>query len=159
MKLAADFRQIAREALRGKWGIAVIAGLIASLLGGLGSDGPEVKLNIDMSTGANVSFEYAGQTILSTNGGLNEQLALILTGSVIYIAVAAILLAAVYFILGSVIETGYARFNLDLVDKKEAKLESLFTYFYNWKTTAATRFIVGLRTILWTFLFIIPVIA
>lgn len=156
MKFAADFRQIAREALRGKWTTAVIAGLIASLLGGLGSDGPEVKLNIDMSTGTNVSFEYAGQTILSTNGGLNDQLALILTGSVIYIAVAAILLAAVYFILGSVIETGYARFNLDLVDKKEAKLESLFTYFYNWKTTAATRFIVGLRIILWTFLFIIP---
>ncbi len=156
MKFAADFRQIARETLRGKWSIAVIAGLIASLLGGLGSDGTEVKLNIDMSTGANVSFEYAGQTILSTHGGLNEQLGAVLVGSAIYIAVAAILLAAVYFILGSVIETGYARFNLDLVDKKEAKLESLFTYFYNWKTTAATRFIVGLRTILWTFLFIIP---
>ena len=156
MKFAADFRQIAREALRGKWSIAVIAGLIASLLGGLGSDGPEVKLNIDMSTGANVSFEYAGQTILSTNGGLNEQLGAVLVGSAIYIAVAAILLAAVYFILGSVIEVGYARFNLDLLDRKEAKLESLFTYFYNWKTTAATRFIVGLRTILWTFLFIIP---
>ena len=37
MKLAEDFRYIAREALRGKWGIAVITGLIASLLGGLGS--------------------------------------------------------------------------------------------------------------------------
>ena len=30
MKLAADFRYFAKEALRGKWGIAVIAGLIAS---------------------------------------------------------------------------------------------------------------------------------
>ena len=156
MKFAADFRHIAREALRGKWPIAVIAGLIASLLGGLGADGPEVKLNIDMSTGTNVSFEYAGQTILSTSGGLNEQLALVLAGSVIYIAVAAILLAVIYFVLGSVIETGYARFNLDIVDGKEAKLESLFTYFYNWKTTAATRFIVGLKTLLWTFVFIIP---
>ena len=84
MKFAADFRQIAREALRGKWATAVIAGLIASLLGGLGSDGPEVKLNIDMSTGTNVSFEYAGQTILSTNGGLNDQLALIKPYSAIF---------------------------------------------------------------------------
>jgi len=72
MKLAADFRYIAREALKGKWGIVVIAGLIASLLGGLGSDGPEGKLNIDLSEGANESFEYAGQTILSTHGGINE---------------------------------------------------------------------------------------
>lgn len=156
MKFAADFRQIAREALRGKWGIAVIAGLIASLLGGLGSDGPEVKLNIDMSTGANVSFEYAGQTILSTNGGLNEQLGAVLVGSAIYIAIAAMLFTAVYFILGSVIEVGYARFNMDLIDRTEAKIETLFTYFNNWKTTAATRFLKTLYTFLWSLLFIIP---
>ena len=141
MKVAADFRYIAREALRGKWGIAVIAGLLATLLGALGSDGPEVKLNIDMSERANVSFEYAGQTILSTSGGLNEQLGTFLIGSAVYIAIAAILLAAVYFVLGSVIEAGYARFNMNLVDRTEAKIESLFTYFYNWKTTATTRFL------------------
>lgn len=44
MKLAADFRYIAREALRGKWGITVIDGLIASLLGGL-SAGIPLKSN------------------------------------------------------------------------------------------------------------------
>lgn len=156
MKVAEDFRYIAREALRGKWGIAVIAGLIASLLGALGSDGPEVKLNIDMSEGANVSFEYAGQTILSASGGINDQLSAILVGSAIYIAIAAILLAAVYFVLGSVIEAGYARFNINLVERTETKIESLFTYFYNWKTTAATRFLKTLYTFLWSLLFIIP---
>ena len=35
MKYAADFRSIARTALKGKWGIAVVAGLIASLLGAI----------------------------------------------------------------------------------------------------------------------------
>jgi len=156
MKVAEDFRYIAREALRGKWGIAVIAGLIASLLGALGSDGSEVKLNVDMSEGANVSFEYAGQTILSTSSGINDQLSAVLIGSAIYIAIAAILLAAVYFVLGSVIEAGYARFNMDLVDRTEAKIETLFTYFYNWKTTAATRFLKTLYCFLWSLLFIIP---
>lgn len=155
MKLAADFRYIAREALRGKWMIAVITGLIAFLLGGLGSDGPEVKLNINMS-GADVSFEIAGQTIISTNGGLNDQLGMIIAGSALYIALAAIIMAVIYFVLGSVIEAGYARFNMNLVDRTEAKLESLFTYFYNWKTTAATRFLKGLYTFLWSLLFIIP---
>ena len=46
MKYAADFRYIAREALRGKWLIAVVVGLVASLLGGAGADGPELKLDI-----------------------------------------------------------------------------------------------------------------
>ena len=156
MKVAEDFRYIARESLRGKWGIAVIAGLIASLLGALGSDGPEVKLDVDMSEGANVSFEYAGQTILSNSGGINDQLSAVLIGSAIYIAIAAILLAVVYFVLGSVIEAGYARFNMNLVDRTEAKIETLFTYFYNWKTTAATRFLKALYCFLWSLLFIIP---
>ena len=159
MKLAADFRYIAREALRGKWGIAVIAGLIASLLGGLGSDGSEVKLNINnigTSSGGDVSLSYAGQTILSTSGGINEQLGAVLVGSAIYIAIAAILLAVVYFVLGSVIEVGYARFNLNMVDRTEAKIETLFTYFNNWKTTAATRFLKSLYKFLWSLLFIIP---
>ncbi len=155
MKVAADFRSIAREALRGKWLIAVVACLIASLLGGLGSEGAQVKLNIDLS-GANVSLAYAGRTILSTRGGVNTHLGAFLAVGAIYIALIAILLAVVYFVLGSVIEAGYARFNLDLVDRTEAKLESVFTYFYNWKTTTAARFLRGLYTFLWSLLFIIP---
>lgn len=50
MKLAADFRQAAREALRGKWPIAILIGLVAVLLGGAGSGGPEVKFNYDASS-------------------------------------------------------------------------------------------------------------
>lgn len=41
MMCAADFRRIARESLKGKWGIALGTGLVASLLGGtIGSGGP-----------------------------------------------------------------------------------------------------------------------
>ena len=45
MKYAADFRELARNALRGKWGIAVIVGLVAVLLGGAGNEGPEINLD------------------------------------------------------------------------------------------------------------------
>ena len=47
MKYAADFRSIARNALKGKWGIAVVAGLIASLLGAIGSSGPEINVELN----------------------------------------------------------------------------------------------------------------
>ena len=33
MKLAADYRALARDALRGRWKTAVLAGLLASALG------------------------------------------------------------------------------------------------------------------------------
>jgi len=155
MKYAADFRSIARDALRGKWGIAVIVGLIAVLLGGAGADGPGVKLNIDMS-GANVSFEYAGQTIISTGGGLNSEVEALIVGSTIYIALAAIAMAVVYFLLGSIVEVGYSRFNLELVDRHDPSFDALFAYFSCWKTAAAARFLKSLYTLLWSFLFIIP---
>lgn len=156
MRYAADFRAISREALRGKWLIAVITGLVASLLGALGSEGPKIKLNIDATSGIDVGLEYAGKTILSTNGGFNEGLAAVIAGSVIYIALAAIILAIIYFILGSVIEVGYARFNLDLVDRTEVKIETLFQYFNHWKATASTRFLKGLYIFLCSLLLIIP---
>ena len=41
MKIAEDFRRIAREGLTNKWLIAVLVGLVASLLGGLASEGPK----------------------------------------------------------------------------------------------------------------------
>lgn len=49
MKLAADFRREAREALRSKWPMAILIGLVAALLGSAGSGGPEFDLNYDAS--------------------------------------------------------------------------------------------------------------
>ena len=155
MKYAADFRRIAREALSGKWMIAVLVGLVAMLLGGASSGGPEVKLNIDAS-GANASFEFAGQTIFSTGGGLDSEIGAFLVGSAIYITLAAIVMAVVYFVLGSIISVGYARFNLDLVDRGETGFETLFGYFSYWKTTAIARLLQSVYILLWSLLFIIP---
>ena len=155
MKYADDFRRIAREVLQGKWLMAVLAGVIATLLGGLGTEGPEIKLNIDASH-ADVSFEYAGQTILSASEGLNSGLGALLAGIATYIAIVAIVLAVLFFVLGSVIAVGYARFNLQQVDGGTPSLDSLFAYFRNWKTTAVTRFLRTLYVLLWSLLFIIP---
>ncbi len=47
MKYAADSRSLARNALKGKWGIAVVARLIASLLGATGSSGPEINVELN----------------------------------------------------------------------------------------------------------------
>ena len=45
MKYAADFRQEARAALQGKWPLAILVGLVAAILGGATSGGPEFKIN------------------------------------------------------------------------------------------------------------------
>ena len=155
MKIAEDFRRIAREALTGKWLIAVAVGLVAALLGGIGSEGPEMKINIDGSN-PDLSFSFAGQNIFSTGGGLNSDIAAFITGAFFFVLVIALVIGVVYFILGSFIGVGYAKFNLNLVDKKETAFETLLEYFSHWETTAATRFLTALYTFLWSLLFIIP---
>ena len=89
MKYAADFRELARNALRGKWGIAVIVCLVATLLGGAGSEGTNVNLNVEGGQ-ANLSFEVAGQTLYSTGGDVSSGISGLLVGGAIYIMLAAL---------------------------------------------------------------------
>lgn len=89
MKYASDFRTIARDSLKGKWGIAVIAGLLASLLGAISSSGPEVKFNYS-DNGANVNLMFANQEIYSSSGGWLPELNAFIVGGAIYIMIAAL---------------------------------------------------------------------
>lgn len=157
MRLAEDFRRIARNSLTNKWLIAVAVGLVASILGGIGSNGPEFKVNIDGSNIA-MNFNMAGQTIYSTgtNGGINSEIGAFILASLPIIITAALFMAVIYFVLGSFVGVGYAKFNLNLVDRNKASFENLFEYFSNWKTTTITRLLRALYTFLWSLLFIIP---
>lgn len=155
MKYAADFREIARNALRGKWSIAIIVGVVAVLLGGTGNEGPEINLNIDGSS-ANLGFEIADQTVFSTGGGLNSDIGVFLAGGAIYIILAALVIAAIHLLLGSVVGVGYSRFNLELVDHNHAGFDHLFMYFPYWTNAVCTRLLKSVYVFLWSLLLIIP---
>ena len=156
MKYASDFRQIARDALRGRWGTAVIAGLLASLLGAVATNGPNVELNIG-EHGASVDLMFANQQVFSTSGGWLPELSGVFFGGLLYVIAAALVMAAVFFVLGSVISLGYARFNLDIVEgREEPQIGTLFTYFPHWKNALFTRLRETLYILLWSLLFIIP---
>jgi len=155
MKKAADFRSIARISLKGKWATAVLVGIVAALLGAIENMGPEVKFEYDGS-GAHFNFAFAGQNIYSTGGGLNSDIGRFLIGTAMLITFASLILGIIYFIIGSIIEVGYAKFNLNLVDGKDGTFENLFGYFSYWKTTAAVRFFQAIYVLLWSLLLIVP---
>lgn len=155
MKYAADFRKIARDALRGRWGIAVIAGLIALLLGGTDSGGPEINIQIQ-DTQAMLEFEFAGQTIYSTGGGIHSPIGAFIAGAAVYFMVAAVIVGLLYLFLGGVVRIGYARFHLAMVDHGRVSVEQLFGYFSYWKTAVCTRVLKWLYTFLWSLVLVIP---
>ena len=142
---ASDFRAIARRSLSGKWFPAVLAGLAAWILGG-GSDRP-IGVDVNLTTQsaslqvANFNIPIYGYTVLAW-----------LSTAVL----AGLAIALLLSVLGSVIEVGYARFNLDLVDGNDAQPQALFAYFSIFWTAFCTRFLKWLYTLLWGLLFIIP---
>lgn len=156
MKYASDFRSIARNALRGRWGIAVIAGLIASLLGAVAYNGPEVNFNFG-ENGASMNLMFADQQIYSTSEGWIPELSAFAVGGAIYAMIVALIMVALFFILGSVIALGYSRFHLDLLDRRKApELGTLFGFFRHWQNAAIAKLLKTLYEFLWTLLFIIP---
>lgn len=156
MKCASDFRTIARGALKGRWGLAVIAGLIASLLDAIASSGPEIQFNYS-DNGASVNLMFANQQVYSSSGGWLPELNAFIVGGAIYIMLAALLMSAVFFVLGSVISLGYSRFNLDLVDRrKDPDIGTLFGYFLHWKNAAIARLLETVYVFLWSLLLVIP---
>ena len=156
MKIASDFRAIARAALKGRWGVAVLAGLLATILGGASSDGPEITLEFDGNAG-NFAFGFAGKEIFSFSDGFNDGLLTLLLGGAMYIIAVAIVMAVLYCILGSVVGVGYAKFNLDLVDRQnEPELGILFGYFKHWKTVTIANILQTIYIVLWSLLLVIP---
>ena len=155
MKYAADFRQEARAALQGKWPLAILVGLVAAILGGATSGGPEFKINFTGGS-LNANIQYAGQTIYSWGDGITPGLRAVLVGGAIYLILAAIVLGVLYFILGSVIKVGYARFNLNLTAGEKPPFETLFSYFPHWKTVAVAWLLQSVYVLLWMLLLVIP---
>ncbi|MDD5907229.1 MAG: DUF975 family protein [Clostridia bacterium] len=147
--LASDFRAAARGALSGRWTIAVIAGLIAAVLGGISSNLPKVNFNLDSAEGASVSLRgIPGLDVPILSGIVAAWLA--------SFVMAAVILAIALYILGSVISLGYARFNLDLIDGREPELNVLFSDFHRFGTAFLARLLMSLYILLWSLLLIIP---
>ena len=135
--------------------MAILVGLVAAILGGATSGGPEFKINFTGGS-LNANIQYAGQTIYSWGDGITLGLRTFLVGGAVYLILAAIVVGVLYFVLGSVVKVGYARFNLDLTAGETPSFETLFSYFPHWKTVAAAQLLQTVYILLWTLLLVIP---
>ena len=131
-----ELRAIARENLQGNWGISVGVALVAALLGG-------------MVTGSgNISFQFNENTV--------RNLPPVFWGFLLPFVSVVGLLGLAMFIIGGVVELGYAKFLLKQHDKKELVFADLFSQFERFGTGFAQRFLRTLYTALWTLLFVVP---
>lgn len=139
---AADYRRIARENLRGKWPLAIGVGILANILGGLliGNDFfAELEFRF-----SNDDFKSAGEYLITLFS--NHGLTIGITST----------LNLLHFILGGVIQMGYAKFLLKQHDRHDPKVNDLFSYFDQFGTGFCQQLLRNIYTALWSLLFIFP---
>ena len=141
MKLARNFRESARNALRGRWGTAIIASVIASILGG-------TLFDFDF----NITYTEEGEEIPSAAPEILEQLFGVFLLALPFI----ILMTFLSLLLGSTVKVGYAKFNLDLIDGYPASIGTLFFYFKRWGTAVIVEILKTVIILVGFILFIVP---
>ncbi len=141
MKVSADYRMLALDALRGKWKTAVLTGIAASALGAtiVSSSNSAVS---NSNQAKDIHFELFSQP----NGG--RLLAVLLAGIVLW--------AVLQLIVGGAVQLGYAHFNLNLVDGNDAAISDLFSQKDRLWDGFCMKFLQGLYIALWSLLLVIP---
>lgn len=129
---ASEIRRLARDRLSTSWGVSIGTAAVAALLGGLlfgGSFLPQTQYYREFS------FQSGIQLRINTIGSV---------------------LGLASFLLGGLIQLGYAKFLLFQYDESPAEFGDLFSEVDRYGTGFAQAFLRSLYTTLWTLLFIIP---
>ena len=150
MLKAADFRQIARQSLKGKWPLAVGTGLLATMLGGTIYYGG-TSLNFEFEEENIVKVVEYGKTVIAAPTLKN-----IIWGVVGVLSLILIVYSLVTVIVGGAVSLGYAKFNLNLINRNEPKVEDLFSQMNRFKAGFVMRFFKGLYIIGGLLLLIVP---
>ena len=133
---SSDIRYRARQDLAGKWGVAILAGFLAALLGGLVSSSGGGNIDLDQQEIARLP------DILKT-----------------YLLIAASIgavMGTITLIVGGTVELGYSKFLLKMHDGEGAKVEDLFSQFHRFGDGFCQRLLRALFVALWSLLFVIP---
>lgn len=133
-----EIRSNARESLKGHWGIAILASIIAGTFTAAGS-------GVSSSGAGDIDFSQLGEfsstelaTAFAILGGC------VLIGMVLTI------------VLSSLVSIGYAQFNIDLVDGKDPKIATMFSKGKQIGTTILANILIFIRVFIGTILFVIP---
>lgn len=143
-------RSKARESLKGNWWIAILASIIASALGAIGTG--SISFNSGSSDIEDQLVALDGTPLYDLIG---DNLPIILSVIGAFAAV-GLIVSLVLFCLGSIVRLGYSRFNLDLVSYQKPEIRTLFSYFKNWKNAILTRLLENVLIFLWTLACVIP---
>ncbi len=156
MKLSQDFKKQAKSALKGHWFVAIIASFIAAFFGALNGSGSSFSFSSSSSSSGNVDPGTGTPTPDVMDPAIDTELILTIIGAFLVIWLIVLVVAIILWVIGRGINVGYSKFNINLIDSKPAKIRDLFDSFGQLKTSLVANILMGIYTMLWSMLFIIP---
>lgn len=152
MRRSAQFRAVAREGLREKWGMSVLVTFVASLLGGLGGGGGSGAGSSALDTAADVANNSGDFLSEAQDFFGNPLVASVLAGVLGVI----LLFGLAQFILGAAVELGHDRYYIGLIGGETPGFGALFTRFSIFGKALGLRLFIGLFILLWALGTILP---
>lgn len=154
MMRAFDFRARARQALTEHWVLAVVAGIIVTLVTNTSIGGFKLQVDfnateIGMLAGIDLPPFVSQEESLSL-----AEIWLPVSMGVLLVLVPVCALLSI--VVRSPLAVGYASFNLGLIDGRDPELEELVSYYRRIKTIVWAEVLRALHIIGGTLLFIIP---
>ena len=139
---AKEYRQMAWDALRAVWGIAIVVSLVAAIL----STSARFSINVNIQ---GVEYEDL-PSFMQQMQRISESAAYLAYSRV------AEIFALIGLIIGGPIQVGYARFSLKITRGEPVEFMDLFSGFDVFGDAFLLNLRILLRTIGWMLLFIIP---
>lgn len=156
IKRAKELRAEARESLSGNWLIAVLAGLMAAILGATSGFSFSFSFGSSNSGVENADGATAQEIITEAFEQLPDGMGTIFIAAVAAIFSFAAIVSLVYMFIGPAAAIGYNRFNIDMVNGQGANFTTIFSGFKIFFKAFGLSLFMGLFTFLWALLFFIP---
>ncbi|MDO5112184.1 MAG: DUF975 family protein [Clostridia bacterium] len=155
-----EYRGIARNKLKGHWGLSILVTFVACLLGG--NSGGSGGSTAGGGSGAASGYTAGSQgAVDSTQSAVDSLVQLMQENPAMVATVTAIvgvvmIIALVLYVIGGAVELGHNAYYIDLCTNREPGFDVLFSRFKIFLKALGLRLYMSLFTALWTLLFIIP---
>lgn len=166
-----DFKQVAKDSLKGHWFVAIIAAILAVLLGATSvtaytisynysTEGEGENPDINPGNGAVQAFFNSIQENQDGQDDLYESdhtaflqwwlgiMAVTLIGALISLFIS--------MVIGSIAAVGYAQFNMDIIEGDDVKLRTMFSRVNQLGVTLRAKLLIFIRVFIGSLFFLIP---
>ena len=167
-----DFKQVAKDSLKGHWFVAIIAAILALLLGATSVTAYTISYNYstegegetpDILPGQGNFEAFLTSAMQDGQGGQDDlyesdhaAFLQMWLGIMAVTLIGALISLFISMVIGSIAAVGYAQFNMDIIEGDDVKLRTMFSRVNQLGVTVRAKLLIFIRVFIGSLFFLIP---